>query len=511
MKTQGVLLSLLLALSPIFQRVIAQDYVPILSGKTIWFQNGHAIAPVSEEKRSNGDVVFKHYNVAKRITEFPIGHCDKPFTGSAWIGDSTIKKSNGEWWFYMPFTDKIVIRTTAPTGARWLACDRYFIRSPKFNWPYYRQQYDVDTISYNLEAEVTSVDFELVDGKMDSVKTITLSGDLGKATERIWKFRVSKSNGLVSFPKFEKYDRPNEISFTPKQHYNQSTEIILTYKEVFDRNPGDEVQIKTTGSIPDQHKTRTCIGKDSIMIDGILHFRIFRKIEHINRSLNSEGNGFNESISLVYDTLSFKKDQWYAPISKRFRGQFLEGQAPPVRKGYVINPGVTEDYNQPIKYIYLNQTQFYASKDSLGNDCWKHCMNDCQSRDSSYIQGLGTLSNYYDTGHDGQGGSSTYERIVYYRKGSDVFGKRVYVNTGSELASIEASLYPNPIKLDGGVSFTIAGRQDIVVDAVFNLMGKRIPFTQTNRQVVLNDAGTGTYIVRLVGLSGTSSLRLVVD
>ncbi len=412
--------------------VTAQDYQPIQASRISYFSSSVdrivTLRTDSVELLATDTAFYLSPSILE--TEYD---CFSVNSGS-WLGRKVILTENNEGIFYNYANRPFRILYQAALGEAWNA---FSIAD-----------------SYYVQAEIIAHDTMTFLGLADSVKTISLQafnkdGDSLEMELNTFRIRLSKQYGFVStlnfyyFPDHEGFyygDFPAEYELcglTPPTAGFQN----LTWLEVYDFAPGDEIHILYEysdwgGGSEGYSKTSKSITRFLERTDepGTISYQVYRKS---SEEVIREGSG--HTFTFAEDTLPFLYntdtlfDNSMPGISSVMDGNAL---------AYKMTSGVRRTKIKPSVY-----DQFYQQNDS----CWSNCCSDGCFPEYEYIEGLG--GPYYQCDNAFSMGG-TERKLVYYKKGEETWGTPLIVTSVPETSlSAPIKVFPNPASGEVQISF----------------------------------------------------------
>lgn len=300
----------------------------------------------------------------------------------------------------------------------------------------------------------------------------------------------SKNNGLLRTLNWDDFPSANGNRWIRRELG------ALTKGEIYDYQPGDEFHILTY-----RYNAMNPPSYRNIKIIARIDSGLPNKISYI-RELKSEYtiNDFNYSPprSTTYITISVDTIT-YTNLDQLYGG--LPNQLEPNSNFYTIEFGPRWGTGLPTYQISNPPT--YDT-----NNCWTNYYGQALM-EYEVIKGIGLLE-YLNT--FGQGGSSHYERLIYYKKGNKTWGTP-HIITGIESKENEqnSSFFPNPsagiIQLD---NLDSRGKLNIRIYDVKGVLMKSFQSYQQQR-LDLSELSNGMYFIEIIGEDFQFSEKLIIQ
>ena len=402
----------------------AQNFQTFRSDVKALYENSEGIIEkslgIDSVKFINGDSILypgKNFREVK-------AYCYTPY-GSSWIGEKIIIKKNGFNLFLNKNHDTISIKTNAVLNESW-------------------KLYVAEDSSYFL-ATVTAFDTLSFLSVNDSVKTIRIKVyDKNSALVGSYsKLLLSKNFGLINPWNFY-YFNQDPYAHNEEEGYVLSGMQNLTWKQVHDYVVGDELHIvewSESLSIPclDQ-STRKCIKK--ILSRQDIGDTVLYTIEESYLLKSKKSFCLINDSSLIHfkDTVTCKvfDGTWFDRLPEEAIGDSFSRYEMKMKENNGLRgmAGILA----PVKITPAPNEQFSINVDS----CLKSLIYDGCENTGTYIKGLG--GPYFDQSFNCGFGSDGNRLLVYYKKGSEEWGKPLDMTIGvSEIrASVDLTIYPNP-------------------------------------------------------------------
>ncbi|MHC1775217.1 MAG: T9SS type A sorting domain-containing protein [Lentimicrobium sp.] len=377
--------------------------------------------------------------------DFDCFHTDGP----SWMGDRIIVRPDGETSFFNGWNEEILIKTQAPVGEEWMCYTNPLI---------------------NFRATVASTGTETFLGITDSVKTITfqaVSPDGLNVSNMInyMHIKLSLNNGIITT--FNFYSFP-EIGLGLTRQTAGECHLIgmddpmvglqnLTWKEIHDHNPGDELHtVEIYSDITYSFRKETLSRLLEKSIDGDTIF--YNWENRIKVMINGYG----------YNTFTASTDTLLQKVYSNPGFDQLPGMAMEVdNSGFFSTTFMKEDFYGITK---ARMGGYGTVVPSYYDSCYHHPIYDNCFPDQEYYKGLGGpyYSEYF-------GFDECSNQLVYYKKDGVEWGFPLDFTVNTTLKPVETepelvSVFPNPaddlvnIKLrfpDRSVSMTITDSQGV--------------------------------------------------
>ncbi|MDF1572779.1 MAG: T9SS type A sorting domain-containing protein [Bacteroidales bacterium] len=427
----------------------AQDYQMFSGDRISFFEypDGEIISVRFDSVHDNDAVEL--YPPPNIQIAFETG-CATPY-GTSWLGEKIIIRPDGTHLFISESSDTTRIRSQALPGVPWIA---------------FRNS------AYVISATVLSMEEASFLGITDTVKNIGFQAYDPEMNElehfindRV--ISISKNHGATRLVGFSNF--PEQSGFHPLNFYyaaNPELSLVgitaedlsagiqnLTWFEVFDFSPGDEIHIMNDQVDIDvsynYSKIRKTIKKylDRKKFQDSIVYRVEVTWKE-KREASGEITYFHDTITeVIYRNDAFDRLPG-EPVIESYRAYtHLMYKAEPLAK---VDPGGGLD-------IWPTGT----------DTCWSFCCVDGCLMERRYVKGLGgpygSCSNAFSFG-----GTDLY--YVYYRKGATTWGAPIDFTAIEEQSyEDEINVFPNPS--DGFVQIFAPGREISAV-TVLNLCGE---------------------------------------
>jgi hypothetical protein len=414
MKKLFLLIPLLIGLT---QTHFAQSYYPILDNEISHF----GTADTSLFLSLKSDSMHVHpdhttYYLFKQLRgDVPCIHPN----GDSWLGDTMSVQSNG----FITFVNKnhlpFLINYKAKKGDTWIAYKNG-------NW--------------QAQANVSSLKKETFLGLSDSVKTITLNilklngGDTSHVYDGL-EIKLSKQYGILKIINFYTWDiQPSPLFLTFPEDLNVLNLPIagfekakigllnLTSKEIFDFQPGDELDISSRSYGPIGPNEIT--GNDEKMV-------ILERIDLGNRCKVDRTTVDYVSKVVMRDTILF-----YDYPSDSI---LLEKIPNEVSTSYGYIPRIEKVNGKRIKRMYVTSLGYGSDTCLTGLVVGGYC----PEKTHDYYVGLG--GPYFQGAGPGWGCEGNEVQLVYYKKGALESGTPIVLGLEDETELyLSYQLVPNP-------------------------------------------------------------------
>ncbi len=416
------------------------------------------------------------------------GYDDNAYTpyGASWLGKYVMIQPDGYNLFFNKSGDTIFIKTQAELNDSWKL---FMYQNGEF-----------------IEATVSEISIDTFFGLIDSTKTVSLQ--LKDSLENDVQHDINSKTLVLSqhhalLKTFDFYEFPGETmqyAFTDKKR--------LTNREVYDFEIGDERQVYGSRSVfyysIRRYKHEVILDKYFSSQQDTLFYKIQIKIIEYERILYEiqDTTVFIENVTI--DTIISAHTRLDEPII-----MFMPEESISDNDLYDYLLYSIDTFLSGKRYmIYGNWSK---SPLDLGNDtCWQG-MGDGQFEKIIYIEGLGTLYDSFSiSGH-------YRESIIYYKKGTEIYGEfYTYLEETPEL-KIQASIYPNPVSHSANVEFTLA-TEDAISISLFDMYGKKIksylenekmPPGKNHHFIAFPEIPQGIYLLEIASESSRTSLKVV--
>ena len=463
----------LIALLPIF--IYGQNYQTVTSGKVSYFQNGIKIKAISIDsiEYETDSLLYPFYNI-QQMSDYCFSNNE-----ASWIGSKIEVTPSGLNLFYNKNNDTITINTQAKLNDSWIA----------FN----------PANGTQIIATVTDYEMESFLGLQDSVKTISFQAydqDNAPIEHNInsKSLKISKNHGFIKtlnfylFPDFEASYFDETVGEWDLAGMTNPVVGVqnLTWLDVHDYNPGDEIHVLYNYS----------------SIDPVNESGISIQTKSIYRYINREN--FVDSIRYTY-IINQSENQILNGVST---WEFLNEERTRTEKKDPIFDRLPDQIstNESEVFFFTMANENLISKTDLrpynsfvdgGNtNCLTPAIADGCFSNEDYFEGLG--GPYYSCENAFSLGGAD-RTLVYYKKGETTWGTplviaSIYENEG--IAKVE--IYPNPasesliVKLDRPLN-------NLYIE-LFSVSGTLIakhPLESTTNNINIQNIQKGLYIYKV--------------
>lgn len=415
-----LLLVLLLTLTTVSSS-LGQHYQTIYSNRVAYFDNADKnikCIRIDSVRHTRDSVFFPFYEILETSES-----CYTPNKAS-WIGKSVTIKENGVNAFVSQTGDTIALHTGAHTGDKWIAYA------------------SGNTI---IEATVSMVDTLTVLGVLDSVKTIrfqSFNNHLEPLNLHINQMvvQLGKYSGFIKTLNFYFFsdlylkDNRNKLeTFDLVGHSNTDKGVTnLTWLEVFDFQPGDEIHIS------DHYSCRNSDGSGSETLKESIY--IYQERTDHPASIDYTYT-LHERIK-TYLQGSSTSDQYTKTVHETFEQNSSFDKLPgePIRElNGTYSNFMTNEF--PVSKSYPGDTELYQEINT-SDTCWRLLIVDGCISAEKYIKGLG--GPYYSCSNFTCSGGMD-RRIVFYKKGDKIWGNPLnFSGINETLSAKNIRIYPNP-------------------------------------------------------------------
>jgi hypothetical protein len=415
MKPLSAILLMFMLFFPILS---AQHYQTVYSDRIAYFNNpaGNVKCIRIDSVTHENDSVFFLFNNIQQMDY----DCYTPY-GPSWIGEKVIVRDSMNLFFNLK-NDTIQIKTNALPDESWIAYE--LADSTKI----IARVIDFDTLSFlGLIDSVKTIGFQVYDKTMTAVDHVV--NDLTIVISK--NFGLVKTVNFVQFPNY-KYS----FQYEPLEVFDLiglSKPAVgiqnLTWFEVFDFQPGDEIH--------------TTYNSNIIMCSGFEESISSRTIDkYISR--------FNYADSIVYEI-----DQEHL-YQETHPNDTIEYTHDTVRMVITPNPSFDKLPGEPVisdgeAYAYKMTNGTHIEKTSptqtekiwgTGNSCWTNCCYDGGVSWCNYYKGLG---GYWSSDDNYLCIGSSQSQFVYYKKGDKTWGTPLVIADIPDAdESPDIEIYPNP-------------------------------------------------------------------
>lgn len=437
---------------------------------------------------SNGnDSIFYVMPTMRKIQDF--GDCymqEKP----SWIGQYINKKVNGTYYFFNKNFDTITINSQAVLNQSWIC---------------YK-----DSLNTNVTATVDSIFLYTFSGLTDSVKRIGFSASDSDNTVlnyglNSFHLLLSKHHGFLKlvnfyfFPKKETNSYFYDEDFAEYSFIGKNNPVIglvdFTLNDAFDFSVGDEFYTSTLDenmSLPNPFYTHhsyfldKIIGREDYPAGDSMVYTIDRCYKNI----------------LTDSTTIITKGNYIFKMNYHFSGheKYIFNHLPDeVVKDTALNSIYALAYSvSPMNRMSKSLPSDYEIANLLFNAQYCIFANDICSGEKLYTRGCGGPYTYCSIW-----GYTYSHELLYYKKGSEIFGTPVSCSTilGNEefLSSAAVTLFPNPME-DKAILKINATNDFPMSICISNAMGQRIKTLSVysdNIEIYRDGMNSGIYFIEL--------------
>jgi len=464
--------------------LFAQNYRNICSPGITFFKNSSgnikAFRQDSVYPEGNSDTLFISY---RAIRDFRINNCYDTTNGSI-LGRRIFKNHNGTFTFFNWNHDSLTVKTQAALNETWKFCNL--------------------TGSSRIDATVTSIAQDSVLGLTDNVKTIT--------------FQAKDHNG-VNIPHFlnqkimslsEHYgiSKTFDLYFMPDTLINDTSSYVLagksipslgiqnlTWPDIYNFNIGDEFH--WSGYI---HYGASNNGRSWKTIKRVLAKEVFGSLDSVRYTMEYCKTTFitipSPTIETIYDTivdtydfnlLNNDESIRQLPASLSSDGQW----AARFGRSVIYPERQTQEYS----------TGIY----SLNGTCWSFPFEPYYYN-YYYTEGLGQTYMFH---RDGPFDNTTQESLVYFKKGSKIWGTPLAPNCltlvpaeGKTKPSIPGlRINPNPLETQA----------EIYLDNIYRAHLHYFLMNEVGQKILTNDITANPFILGRSGLPGGLYFICILD
>jgi len=454
--------------------ILAQQYKAVKPDKISYFSNqeGNVKCIRIDSVEYKADSVFHPVSNMQQLGN----DCFTPY-GVSWIGKKVIIQSNGFTVFLNKEAEQVRIKTNALLYENWNAYlfpDSSIVVASVINF---------DTLSFlGLVDSAKTIGFQVYD-KLSNPLSHTLNS---------MSVIISKNFGLVKtlnfsmFPDFVPYYSQDQL-----QEYKLAGLSVpqlgiqnLGWYDVNDFQVGDEIHTSYENSQ----------WWDPAYVNSDVRQTISRYLER---------NEFADSIVYKIEiTQSIRKTE-VDKVSYTYRHDTIESIIKPwplfeTLPGEVIFSDILAYSLSMSTNTFLSKTvpPVYDMYHHLYDSCWSNCCADGCFTTDTYLKGLG--GPYYECSNIFSGGGLK-NKLVYYKKGSDVWGVPLVITWVPDIRMEEnIEIYPNPAK--NRIYITLQNSRFPVVLELSNIEGQLLSASKlisNSSSVNIENLKPGIYIYRL--------------
>jgi len=483
MKTLSAILFMLLLFLP---QIKAQHYQTVYPDRIAYFDNQYGnVKCIRIDSVFGGiDSVLFPFSTIQQMSY----DCFTPY-GPSWIGEKVMVNDSINLFFNLK-NDTIQIKTNALLDESWIAyelADSIKIIATVTGF---------DTLTFlGLTDSVKTIGFQVYD------KTITpVDHAVNELTIAISKyFGLVKTVNFVHFPAYvyrfqsESLEEFDLIGLSKPEVGIQN----LTWFEVFDFQPGDEIHTTYYSHI------MMCSGSEK---------------SNSSRTIDKYISRFNYPDSIVYE---IDREHLY---QETHPNDTIEYTHDTVRLVITPNPSFDQLPGEPVisdgAYVYTMTNGDPVNKTSptefdkiwgTGNSCWTNCCYDGGVCWIFYYKGLGGYRSCYDT-YLCIGSSNS--QFVYYKKEDKTWGTPLVISDIPDIGkNSEIEIYPNPAKDE--IRFKISSTSLPATFELIDLSGKTVMHAVINTEntsLKLDMDLIGIYLYRIInGKTTVQWGKLVVE
>lgn len=412
----------------------------------------------------SGDSVF-YFNRQMQDTSDIFGECNLDMTAPGWLGTHVYIRPDGENKYFNRKGDTISIKTQAGLGDSWI--------------------FSRQTDSY-FQATLESIEFSPVAGTNDSVKVISLQAYSNSGTPIAdWfnqkKFRFSKNHGFTEL--YSLYNFPADTNRFELSEYEP-----LSIGSVYDFSIGDIFHFENGSYLagPPQYKVITILSKWLSATNDTIYYRQ-REKNYINTLV------WDPDPHVIHTTKTDTVTVWYANPDSLLSEKMPHQQINPSVWSlgyYVLSTQSNKWNNRPTITFDYSMTHMFDSD----LNCYIAAFEPTYTY-SSYTKGCGASYYFHEEPADFSG---FYNKLVYFKKGNEIWGDPYILNATNELPGNELffEVFPNPFsdRIEIQIELKTPGTPILSLYSMSGLLLLRIADTQ-------KQPGTFTYHPDLSGLA----------
>ncbi|MDR0798346.1 MAG: T9SS type A sorting domain-containing protein [Dysgonamonadaceae bacterium] len=388
--------------------LFAHDYQSVYSNRVAMYHVSgelRAMKMDSVQMQENDSVFFP----VKRMNHNDNGCYN---LGASWLGEKIVISE--DWNLFINQEDTIRIKTSAELNESWIC---------------------FASEDYSIEATVSKLESQSFLGLEDLVKTITFqSFDENNQPIDLWEDKtlaISKNYGLINGFDFDwfvdEYDSYRNEPYTLAGLSNPKVGAQnLTWMEVWDFQPGDEVHVRSTSyNYYDDYSSRGA--QDKSIVKYLTRTDETNKVTY-KKQVQSASYVLDE-----HDKFSLRNVKNYEATQVVVPDDYFDAlPGIPYGEGIVY---VNAMYDPNWKYLAGSGGEFQYEEEN----CW-HEIIICYDCDAHYRRGLG--GPYYDD--CGSVMSHSESKLVYYKKGNVEWGSPLKIETGIAEIQTKSSVVYHP-------------------------------------------------------------------
>lgn len=454
--------------------IMAQQYQAVNTGRISYFinQEGSVKCIRIDSVEYKADSVFHPVSNMQQLGF----DCFTPY-GVSWIGYKIIVQSNGNTVFLNKESEPVKIKTSAILNETWNAYlfpDSSTVVATVINF---------DTLSFLGQVDsVKTIGFQVYDKHSNPVSHILNSMSV----------IVSKNFGLIKtlnfsmFPDFVSYysqDYLQEYNLAGLSSPQLGIQNLLWY-DVNDFQVGDEIHTSYEKSewwdpayvYSDVRQTISRYLDRNEYADSIVYL-----VERTQSLKKTEVD--KVSYTYLLDTIRSVIKPW--PLFENLPGEVIVSD----NWAYALGMSTNTFISKTIPPVYDMYHLLYDS-------CWSNCCADGCFTTDTYLKGLG--GPYYECSNIFSGGGLK-NQLVYYKKGSDVWGVPLVITSVPDIRMDEnIEIYPNPAK--NRIYITLQNSGFPVLLEIVNMQGQVLSASKlisNSDSVNIENLKPGIYIYKL--------------
>jgi len=431
------------------------------------------------------DSTFYSYRTIRTRT----GMVCKDTVGGSVMGRKVFKSHDGWFWFFNCIQDTIFLNSQGVIGDSWRI----------FNLP---------NGSY-LQAQITAVEMDTVLGNPDQVKIITIQAknSLGNNIPHLFnqkQIRLSKHYGISKL--FDLYLFPNDtVSYTLCGKTSLSLGVHdLIWKDIYNYEEGDIFHYQ--GNVSSQYG-----GGGWSTIYRVLSKTVYGNndsVEYTMEYCKHLAQGYPPVVTNTFDTITVKYNWALYDLNYAFLKKLPEE--------FVNSGAYADQYFEKINNIngrHLKGRDINKYSYEAATNCWSfYGYGVIPIWTYHYVEGLGqTYYSYYVIPEFLP--TSSEEKLVYFKKGSETWGTPVSTSCNTLVAvedqitlpGVQVLVCPNPVSSKSVISFKNLDPDQHPEVFIMDLFG-RVVFrsrVKTN-EIIFNreSVPSGIYILRVNNSNG---------
>jgi hypothetical protein len=459
--------------------VKSQNFIPLNEDKVSFFarSDGEIRALKVINKLTIGESVEFDFSKTWNIDN---PDCVKPDKIS-WMGEKCLQNQD-VFTFFNVNSDSIIIKPFENLGASWIV-----------------YKYPDNNVIVALVQQQQDSSFL---GILDNIKTITLqkqnpAGEIIQDDINDIELQLSENYGFVKIINFSEFpDHPNEYSIIGRTNPDLG-QTFLTKRDIYDFDIDDEFHYEKVSSSPPNGSGN------------------FSKV--INRVIGKYQSEDTDTVFYLYERT--KETDWYDwstgehthsitidTVTQEYIFRTVINYVPD--EAIITNEYSYSSYSLSIQInnrrVLTPSSDFFLQSDTT---CWQYLIYD-PGGTLSYMEGCGLLNSNFD-----EPPSLSHDRLVYYKKGTEVWGTPYNISSIVKIGANEINIYPNPLGTNTILNINYTMRIILKIE-LFDLAGvcvmKVIGNKKANYQLDLSELPSGLYLLKITDANSNRLIRKII-